>query len=65
MERELYESGKLSERIRENFKYLTGEGRGSAGLAAAPPVPAQLLCPLQQLLPGIFVPLFFDYGILL
>ena len=24
----------------ENFKYLTGEGRGSAGLPAAPPVSA-------------------------
>lgn len=35
-EREPYEPGKLSERIRENFKYLTGEGRGSAGLPAAP-----------------------------
>ena len=34
-EREPYEPGKLSERIRENFKYLTGEGRGSAGLPAA------------------------------
>ena len=32
MKREPYESGKLSERIRENFKYLTGEGRGSVGL---------------------------------
>ena len=39
-EREPYEPGKLSERIRENFKYLTGEGRGSVGLAAAPPVSA-------------------------
>lgn len=40
MKREPYESGKLSERIRENFKYLTGEGRGSVGLAATPPVSA-------------------------
>ena len=40
MKREPYESGKLSERIRENFKYLTGEGRGSVGLPAAPPVSA-------------------------
>ena len=35
MKREPYESGKLSERIRENFKYFTGEGRGSVGLAPA------------------------------
>ena len=40
MKREPYESGKLSERIRENFKYFTGEGRGNVGLPTAPPVSA-------------------------
>ena len=40
MKREPYESGKLAERIRENFKYLTGEGRGSVGLPAAASVSA-------------------------
>ena len=30
MKREPYESGKLSKRIRENFKYLTGEGEAAS-----------------------------------
>lgn len=40
MEREPYEPGKLSKRIRESFKYPAGEGRVVTGLAAAPPVSA-------------------------